>query len=79
MNDTRSTRRSVLREKRPMILCEVGGDRAEPVAAILREAGYQLFDWRANPADRKPLDVAVWDTLAIPAEKTADIQRVTSI
>ncbi len=61
--------RRLLAEVRPRLLLEVAEPNAEAITAILRSAGYTLFD-AADPArGLPPVDRAVWDTYAIPAER----------
>jgi len=36
------------------------------VTACLRDHGYRLFDAETPNGQRRPLDVAAWNTLAIP-------------
>jgi FkbM family methyltransferase len=59
--------RRLLREVRPVLLCEVTGENADEAGVLLREADYTLVDAAAPPDRRQPLDRAVWNTLAIPA------------
>jgi FkbM family methyltransferase len=57
----------LLREFRPILLCEVVGENAPEVGALLRGHGYTLFDAEAHPGGR-PVDQPTWNTLAMPAE-----------
>ncbi len=51
------------------MLLEVAEPHADAVTAILREAGYRLHD-AADPGRGFPeVARAVWDTLALPAER----------
>jgi FkbM family methyltransferase len=61
----------LLREHRPVIMCEVGPQYSEPVTALLREFDYEIFDADYGPGERKPVPTAPWDTLAIPRERAA--------
>jgi FkbM family methyltransferase len=54
----------LLREVRPVLLCEVGDDNAAAVGRLLREHGYTLFD--AERPDGPPVERPAWNTLAIP-------------
>ena len=56
----------VLREHRPVILCEVDQQYSQPVTAILRDFDYKIYDGEHGPEQRKPVAAAPWDTLAIP-------------
>jgi hypothetical protein len=55
----------LLREKAPLVLCEVGEDRSTAVARVLHDAGYGLYDAEAGQ-ERQPLAIAPWSTLAVP-------------
>jgi FkbM family methyltransferase len=55
----------LLAESHPTVICEVAGENASAVTACL--GGYNLFD-----AERgAPVDVAVWNTVAVPATAVA--------
>ena len=41
---------------------------ADVISNILRSAGYDIFNGKTRPPERKPLTKAVWDTLALPQE-----------
>lgn len=61
--------RRLLAEARPRLLIEVAEPNADAVTTLLHQAGYTLFD-AADPArGLAPVDRAVWDTCAIPAER----------
>lgn len=51
---------------RPVLICEVSSDVAGPVAALLLDAGYDLFDGDLPASRRQPVPHASWNTLAIP-------------
>jgi FkbM family methyltransferase len=55
----------LLREIRPVLLCEVGDDNAPAVGDLLRGHGYTMFDAAAHPGG-PPIDRPAWNTLAIP-------------
>lgn len=57
----------LLREARPAIFCEVASEKAAEVAAIFANANYRMFNPNTRPADRVPLALPVWNTLALPA------------
>ena len=57
----------LLREVRPILLCEVVEENAREVGALLRGHGYSLFDAEAHPGG-PPLALPVWNTLALPPE-----------
>jgi FkbM family methyltransferase len=50
----------------PVILCEVGEEKAETVSSILKSSGYTLLEADLQPCQRQPLESAVWNTLAWP-------------
>jgi FkbM family methyltransferase len=54
----------LLREVRPVVLCEVGEENAAAVGELLRGHGYTLFD-AASPGG-PPVDLPTWNTLARP-------------
>lgn len=60
----------LLREVRPMLLCEVTAENAPEVGALLRDHRYTLLDAAAPPDRRQPLDQPVWNTLALPREES---------
>jgi hypothetical protein len=57
----------LLRQVRPVVLCEVTAENAEEAGALLHGHGYTLFDAAAAPDLRRPLDRPAWNTLALPA------------
>ncbi len=63
--------RSVLTKAQPVIWCEVNSANQESVTEILHAHDYELFAANVEPAQRKPLGKASWDTLAWPRKKRA--------
>ena len=63
----------LLRGVRPVVLCEVSESNAQGVGALLREAGYELFDASLPLQDRRPRERPVWNTLALPRGRTAEV------
>ena len=57
----------LLREVRPVLLCEVTAENAGEAGTLLRGHGYTLFDAATAPGQRRPLDRPAWNTLALPA------------
>ena len=55
----------LLREFRPVLLCEVIAENTREVGALLRGHGYTLFDAEAHPAG-PPIEQPTWNTLALP-------------
>jgi FkbM family methyltransferase len=51
---------------RPVVLCEVIPNTAPAVTEFLVSQGYRIFDGETPLAQRQPLAVAPWSTLAIP-------------
>lgn len=60
----------LLSEVRPAVVCEVTEENTGAVAEQLRQHGYTLFDAAAAPELRRPLAAPVWNTLALPGERT---------
>jgi FkbM family methyltransferase len=56
----------LLHRYRPPILIEVRAENQEEIAAILRGAGYQLFNSDTAAEERVPLDRPAYNTLALP-------------
>lgn len=59
----------IFEEARPTLLCEVGGEAADEVGAILKSHRYVLFDADVPRNARRPLDRPPWNTLAFPEER----------
>jgi FkbM family methyltransferase len=59
----------LLREVRPVLLCEVTDENARGVGELLRGHGYTMFD--AGSSRREPLDRPAWNTLALPEPRAA--------
>jgi len=59
----------LLGEVRPAVYCEVAGELAGEVGALLRDAGYLLFDFERDAQCMQPLEVCAFDTLALPRER----------
>lgn len=57
---------TILSTIRPKILCEVNEANQAAVSAALTGYGYTLLDADVPRPQRKPLQVAAWNTLAIP-------------
>jgi FkbM family methyltransferase len=56
----------LLREIRPILLCEVTEENAAEAGALLRGHGYTLFDAGTPAGQRQSLDRPPWNTLALP-------------
>jgi FkbM family methyltransferase len=56
----------LLREVRPVLLCEVAAENQAEAGAILLRHGYTLYDAEAPPDRRLPLAQPSWNTLALP-------------
>lgn len=65
----------LLREARPVVLCEVSGQHCATVGHFLSECGYILFDAELPREDRRPLTQATWNTLAFPRESVVGGDR----
>jgi FkbM family methyltransferase len=59
----------ILREARPIVICEVSEENADAVTHILIEAGYKLFDADLPGPARPSLGRASWNTLAVPRSR----------
>jgi FkbM family methyltransferase len=60
----------LLSEVRPVVYIEVGAEANEAVTSILSKAGYVLFDGSVPVDKQAAIDRCVYNTLAIPREKT---------
>jgi FkbM family methyltransferase len=56
----------LLSTARPRIWCEVASENAAAVTQSLHAANYVLYDGSREASARQPLEVAGWDTLALP-------------
>jgi FkbM family methyltransferase len=56
----------LLRIIRPVIWCEVAADNSETVSQLLGQGAYEMSSAAVEPAKRRPLTLAPWDTLAVP-------------
>ncbi len=57
----------LLRKHRPRILVEVSKQTSGYVSILLKELGYEIFDGELPKANRQPLELAPWSTIALPA------------
>ncbi len=57
---------NLLKKHRPKVLLEVYDQSADEVTRLLQAHGYQLFDFTAGQAGRRPVARAVYHTLALP-------------
>ena len=55
----------LLRDIRPVLLCEVGDENAPAVGDLLRGHGYTMFDAAAHPGG-PAVGRPAWNTLALP-------------
>jgi hypothetical protein len=60
----------LLRNSRPSIVCEISADNSSEATSLLRKAGYLLYDASKpfNAAAR--IDLATWNTIALPEENS---------
>lgn len=56
----------LLKSKKPVILCEVCGERSQDVGLLLRDLGYRLLDGEIPSSQRRDLHHAPWSTIALP-------------
>lgn len=59
----------VLGEKRPVILCEVFSDHSPQVTALLKSMGYRIYDGGVPSGQRRELQAAPYETIAIAVEQ----------
>lgn len=52
--------------KRPVVLCEVGSDKAAAVAMFFKKHGYKIYDGEEPGPERGEAKSAPWSTIAIP-------------
>lgn len=60
---------AMLKDIRPVIICEVGRAAAQQMTDILTGAGYRLYDGEKPLSGQTEVERAVWNTLAIPKER----------
>jgi FkbM family methyltransferase len=58
---------------RPILLAEVTAANSGPLTDLLRSADYTLFDAATPLQGIRRVEACVWDTLAVPTERTADL------
>ena len=56
---------NLLRDKKPVVICEVGSDSSSEVTKFLKDLGYRLFDGENLLHERHELAAAPWSTVAI--------------
>lgn len=56
----------LLKETRPIVICEVGEENSHEVFKILDELNYSIYDGDIPKPNRTKLQMAPWGTLAIP-------------
>ncbi|MBK8284634.1 MAG: FkbM family methyltransferase [Ahniella sp.] len=57
---------TVLKRKRPLILCEVASTNSAQVGSLLLSMDYKILDGEVPTAQRTELSEAPWATVAIP-------------
>jgi FkbM family methyltransferase len=55
----------LLRNKSPVVLCEVCSESSREVTDLLKSIGYKIYDGEVPPTDRHELVSAPWSTVAI--------------
>ncbi|HEY8021033.1 MAG TPA: FkbM family methyltransferase [Thermoanaerobaculia bacterium] len=65
----------LLAEVRPAMLCEVAEENAAAVGGIFAAQGYLLFDAEVAAPERRPIARPVWNTLALPSERAAEVSE----
>ena len=61
---------------RPIVLVEVTGANSGPLTELLTAADYTLFDAAEPLQGIRRVATCVWDTLAVPRERTPDLDLV---
>jgi FkbM family methyltransferase len=57
----------LLGRHKPTVICEVAANNAPQVGRLLAERGYCLYDAAMLPAERTPVELPTWTTLAVPS------------
>jgi FkbM family methyltransferase len=60
--------RVLLQRHRPVVVCEVSPELGREVAQFLGSLGYSLSDGGVPAPERRPLESAPWNALALPGE-----------
>jgi FkbM family methyltransferase len=63
----------LLKEVRPIVICEVRWGSEKPITGTFLKAGYRLFDGDRPLSSATETNEASWNTIAIPEEKVAAI------
>lgn len=66
----------VLREIRPIIICEVAERAAAEMTAIFVGNGYVLYDGDKSLSVDARIEIASWNTIAIPEEREGDYMQI---
>jgi FkbM family methyltransferase len=56
----------LLRNRRPVVLCEVLPESSREVTNLFKSIGYRIYDGEVLPAERRELIIAPYSTVAIP-------------
>jgi len=67
----------MLKEVRPVIICEVAGQNRDKVTNILNAAKYVLYDGEQPLKNASKVLHAVWNTVAIPEEASYQFPRAS--
>ena len=59
--------RRLFESNRPVVLCEASSTTAPAITDFLVSFDYQLFDGDVARKERRPVSIAPWSTIAIPA------------
>jgi FkbM family methyltransferase len=65
----------LLAEVRPVMLCEVAEENVAAVGGIFAAHRYVLFDAEVAAPERRPIASPVWNTLALPSERAAEVSE----
>lgn len=65
----------LLEVKRPVVLCEVSSERSSEVTQVLKDRGYRIYDGEVSPTERRELEAAPWNTVALAAQQALPADR----
>jgi FkbM family methyltransferase len=63
--------RALLTQHKPVVVCEVSPERSRQVADLFHSHGYSLSDADVPSPQRRPLESAPWNTVALPDKSNA--------
>jgi FkbM family methyltransferase len=63
--------RTLLEQHRPVVICEVSPEQSPEVSELFHSHGYTLENAELPPAQRRPLELASWNSIALPPKQAA--------